>query len=69
MRTWNKRHHGAIHLYGHSHGTLPGDAQSCDVGVDCWDFYPVSLAQIKARLAESPPIEPVDHHGTNPDAA
>ena len=38
MRVWNRPHHGAIHLYGHSHGNLPGDSQSCDVGVDCWDF-------------------------------
>jgi calcineurin-like phosphoesterase family protein len=35
-RTWNKSHHGAIHLYGHSHHSLPDDphALSMDVGVD-----------------------------------
>jgi calcineurin-like phosphoesterase family protein len=27
MRVWNRSHHGAIHLYGHSHGNLPGDSQ------------------------------------------
>ena len=38
LRVWNKSHHGAWHLYGHSHGTLPDDprALSLDVGVDCW---------------------------------
>lgn len=51
LRVWNRSHHGAIHLYGHSHGNLPGDSQSCDVGVDCWDFYPVNLDQILDRLA------------------
>ncbi|WAP68477.1 metallophosphoesterase [Jiella pelagia] len=24
MRTWPSAHHGAVHLYGHSHGNLPG---------------------------------------------
>lgn len=65
MRTWRNSHHGAIHLYGHSHGNLPGDSQSCDVGVDCWDFYPVSIEEIRERLADpyrcAPRWEP-DHH-------
>lgn len=36
MRVWNKSHHGAWHLYGHSHNTLPDDprALAIDVGVD-----------------------------------
>lgn len=50
MRTWNKRNYGALHFYGHSHGKLPGDTQSTDVGVDCWDFEPVSLEEIMVRL-------------------
>jgi calcineurin-like phosphoesterase family protein len=69
MRVWNRAHHGALHLYGHSHGSLPGDRQSCDVGVDCWDFRPVTLKQIKARMAEQPARSPVDHHrGQSEDA-
>jgi calcineurin-like phosphoesterase family protein len=60
MRTWNRAGYGAIHLYGHSHNKLPGDAQSLDVGVDAWDFQPVSLTQIKQRLAQLPPR--IDHH-------
>jgi calcineurin-like phosphoesterase family protein len=43
MRVWRNAHHGALHFYGHSHGNLPGDAQSLDVGVDCWDFAPASF--------------------------
>lgn len=62
MRVWNKSHHGAIHLYGHSHGNLPGDRQSCDVGVDAWGFQPVSLDEIKARLATLPRRAEPDHH-------
>lgn len=52
MRVWPKAHHGALHLFGHSHGTLPGDSQSCDVGVDVpeWNYRPVSLAEIVEYL-------------------
>jgi calcineurin-like phosphoesterase family protein len=54
MRVWPASHHGAIHLYGHSHGALPGDRQSLDVGVDVWDFRPVTLPEIQVRLASLP---------------
>jgi calcineurin-like phosphoesterase family protein len=54
MRTWAGANRGAVHVYGHSHGRLPGNSMSCDVGVDCWDFYPVDLPTIQARLAASP---------------
>lgn len=63
MRVWNKSHHGAWHLYGHSHGSLPDDphARSLDVGVDCWHYRPVSYQQIKERMALKTPRS-VDHH-------
>ena len=54
MRVWPKSHYGSLHFYGHSHGNLPGDRQSCDVGVDCWDYRPVTLAEIRRRLATLP---------------
>jgi len=57
MRVWDRSHHGSLHLYGHSHGTLPGDNQSLDVGVDCWDFRPVNIDEIRARL-KTLPIRP-----------
>lgn len=66
LRVWNRSHHGALHFYGHSHGNLPGDSQSCDVGVDCWDYQPVSLAEIKARLATLPQRGEPDHHRLPP---
>ncbi len=53
MRAWNRVHHGAIHLYGHTHGSLPGTRRSCDVGVDVWDFRPVSMPEILGRMAET----------------
>lgn len=54
LRVWNRSHNGSLSLYGHSHGQLPGNNQSLDVGVDCWDFRPVSLNEILERMAELP---------------
>ena len=50
MRTWPGLHYGAIHLYGHSHGSLPGVGRSIDVGVDVWDFSPVTLDELRPTL-------------------
>lgn len=54
MRVWNQSHRGSTSLFGHSHGRMPGNSQSLDVGVDCWDFRPVALDEINARLATLP---------------
>jgi calcineurin-like phosphoesterase family protein len=56
LRTWPAIRHGTLMLYGHSHRSMPGNAQSLDVGVDCWGYKPVDLETIKARLAKSTPI-------------
>lgn len=73
-RVWNKAHHGSIALYGHSHGSMPGNSQSLDVGVDCWDYYPVNFEQIKRRLATLPTFKGYreqaggsDHHTSKED--
>lgn len=50
MRVWNRSHFGSLSLFAHTHGRLPGTAASCDVGVDVWDFRPVSLDEIVDRL-------------------
>lgn len=54
LRVWPGSHRGSIHLYGHSHGALPGDCQSLDVGVDCWRYRPVSLTEVRRRLKTLP---------------
>lgn len=63
MRVWNKSHHGAWQLYGHSHGTLPDDPKSLsmDVGVDPNNYTPISYSQVKARMSKKT-WSPVDHH-------
>lgn len=62
-RVWNRSHHGVIHLYGHSHGSLPDDPNSLsfDAGVDCWNFFPFGVREIKERIAKKT-WKPVDHH-------
>ncbi len=49
MRSWPGLFRGTRHLFGHTHATLPGTTQSCDVGVDAWGFAPASLDEILAR--------------------
>lgn len=47
---WRRYHRGGLHLFGHVHGNNPGVGRSCDVGVDCWDYQPVSLPEIMKRI-------------------
>lgn len=51
-RTWPKSNHGSFHLFGHSHGNMPPHGLSFDVGVDCWNFCPISLEQVMAKMSE-----------------
>ncbi|MEQ4599964.1 MAG: metallophosphoesterase family protein [Methylobacteriaceae bacterium] len=50
-RTWDGLHRGVLHLYGHSHGSLPGCGRSLDVGVDAWDWRPVTVPEILEAMA------------------
>ncbi|GGD38347.1 metallophosphoesterase family protein [Aureimonas glaciei] len=50
LHEWRNQRRGAIQLHGHVHGNTQGPAGSIDVGVDCWDFRPVSLPEILERL-------------------
>jgi calcineurin-like phosphoesterase family protein len=54
MRVWNRSHHGAWHLYGHSHGNLPDTptSLSMDVGVDTHDFQPWHFDEINLLMTE-----------------
>lgn len=54
MRVWNKSHFNSWHLYGHSHGRLPGVGKSFDIGVDCWNFTPLSYEEVKKEMEKRP---------------
>ena len=46
MRVWNASFHGSYHLFGHSHGSLSSYGLSFDVGVDAWNYTPISEEQV-----------------------
>lgn len=67
LRTWPRIAKGGLNLYGHSHGRLNGfqttrGGGQLDVGVDCWDYAPVSLTQILRRIRTLPVMPGADHH-------
>jgi calcineurin-like phosphoesterase family protein len=56
MRSWNKSHYASYCLFGHSHGKLEPYGLSFDVGVDCWNYYPISLEQVEKKMQTLKPI-------------
>lgn len=52
MRTWPGPYRRTWHLYGHSHHRLYSHSNtfSCDVGVDGWNYAPVSMEQISELM-------------------
>ncbi len=54
LRVWAKSHYNSYHLYGHSHGNLPSEGKSMDVGVDTNNFYPYSFDDIKRIMKDKP---------------
>lgn len=47
LRSWNGMARGALNLHGHSHGRLAPLPRQFDVGVDVWDFRPVTLDDLR----------------------
>ena len=45
-REWVGYYKGYAHVYGHTHANLPDYKQSTDVGVDCWEYEPVSIDEV-----------------------
>ena len=64
MKSWNASCHGRLSLYGHWHGRLAEDRLAFDVGVDCWNLYPISIELVmfkkewlKNNLQEYTPVD------------
>lgn len=54
IETWNKSHYGQLHFHGHVHSSMPKTALNrFDVGVDAWDYRPVSLEEFMTTYIES----------------
>lgn len=65
-RVWKGNHKGTIHLYAHSHGSIPDYGKSMDVGVDVayrmfGEYRPFNIEEIINIMDKRKP-EFVDHH-------
>ena len=50
LDVWEGKGDGFIHLHGHCHGNeIPFIRDRYDVGVDCWNYYPMSLEKIISK--------------------
>jgi calcineurin-like phosphoesterase family protein len=49
FRSWRGMGKGWVNLHGHSHGRMKPLPRQFDVGVDVWDFRPVTLEEILHR--------------------
>jgi len=66
--TWNHVRRQALHMFGHVHNNWLGSRNAVNVGVDVWDFMPVSFEQVVERAAELPlnkHFEDVEPGGAN----
>lgn len=62
LRVWNQQHRSAWMLHGHSHGNLSDvGGKTMDVGVDCHDYCPISIDEVKQYMDERE-IVGFDHH-------
>ena len=65
-RVWPSSHHGTIHLYGHSHDSIPDFGKSMDVGIDTayrllGKYRPFSITEIIDIMSKKEICE-LDHH-------
>ncbi len=60
LRSWHRMARGAFNLHGHSHGRLAPLPRQVDVGVDVFDFRPVTLAEIRDHLRRRGRARPAD---------
>lgn len=54
MVTFPGARRGGLQLFGHVHQNWAGTRNSINVGVDLWDFRPISVSKIQERAAHLP---------------
>jgi calcineurin-like phosphoesterase family protein len=54
LRSWASSCYNSWNLHGHSHGHMAPIGKQLDVGVDNFDFYPVSLEQVTKIMSMRP---------------
>jgi calcineurin-like phosphoesterase family protein len=55
FRSWRGKAKGSLDLHGHCHGRMKPLPRQIDVGVDVWDYRPVTLEQILEGTAKGSP--------------
>lgn len=55
MLVWNRVQDGAVHLFGHVHANWAGAGGQVNVGVDLWDFRPVSSTEAEILALQREP--------------
>lgn len=51
LYSWNKQYYGAINLHGHNHNNpIEPKKNRINVGVDVWNFRPVSIDEILSKV-------------------
>lgn len=55
MITWNGARKGALQIFGHVHNNWTGSRNAVNVGVDVWDYMPVTIADIERRARKLAP--------------
>lgn len=53
LESWNRGHHGVIHLHGHSHGSMAPRKGRMDVGVDAVGYKPIEWVDVKEMIKEA----------------
>lgn len=56
MLSWPGQHRGAIHLFGHVHLHWAGAGAAVNVGVDHWNFRPVTPREAEIKALAAPPL-------------
>lgn len=54
MITWNGARKGDLQIFGHVHNNWLGSRNAVNVGVDVWDYMPVTLRDIQHRARGLP---------------
>ena len=52
-REWNGFYNGVYSVYGHTHGNIDDCKQSTYIGVDCWEYEPVSWDEVKQYIDQN----------------
>jgi calcineurin-like phosphoesterase family protein len=55
IESWNKHLRGSVHLHGHTHGSdrhggMEPRRNRFDVGIDAWNYQPVSIDEILTHV-------------------